>query len=136
MSEEELSFEQDAKELSKFIFDENCDGSIDTILEYKKNDKGQICELTLDTDCDDIADCKIFLEYDSIGRIERKAVDKNLSGKINSVETYEYDELGNKVIKYDDNADGKIDYMTFVSPNGYESIVDLRSVKEKIISGR
>ena len=59
-------------------------------------------------------------------------MDKNSDGKIDSVIYYEYDENGKVSAKYDDNADGKVDYVEATDENGKTIITDVRGTVQKI----
>ena len=120
--------EEQKNQLKILVFDENNDGSLDNIIEYATNEFGQVSEVLLDFDNDGKADFKVYFEYDEKGRLHKKLKDVNLSGKINTVELYEYDENGNLTIKYDDNADGKYDFIE--TPDG--EIKDIRDAKTLI----
>ncbi len=82
----------------------------------------------LDYNLDGTADCRVYFEYDNQNRVIRKSIDKNLSGVINSVVRYEYDREGNPTAYYDDNADGKTDYVETSDGN----IEDVRDTSQKI----
>jgi len=121
--------EEQAKELYFLAFDENEDGILDDIVEFSTNEQGLVSEVLIDYNHDYRADMKIYFEYDATGRLIKKSKDKNLNGEIDSIETYEYDENGKATIIYDDNADGKADYLE--TPDG--EIKDLRKKKDIIL---
>ncbi len=114
------------------IFDENFDGELDNVIEYKENEQGKICEVSLDYDKDGTADLKIFYIYDNVGRLYKKYIDSNLDGKIDSIQTFVFDENGKVTIEYDDNADGKVDYIEFENELGKTEIKDVRDIKTKL----
>ena len=118
--------------LKCFIFDENEDGKIDIIVEYTKDELGRIITVTLDYDNDGIPDSKIYLEYDAEGNICKKGIDKNLNGKIDSIVIFERDNQGNISVHYDDNADGKIDFIETTDENGNITIKDTRGTIQKV----
>ncbi len=120
-------------ELKGIVFDENDDGCLDDIVEFKKNSDGRIEEVSLDFNSDGIADAKLYFEYDNLGRLIKKSKDKNLSGKINSVTTYKYDENGKVSVYYDNNADGETDFIETFDKNGNSSIEDVRNTSKKIM---
>ena len=80
---------------------------------------------------DNIPDAAVFFEYSETGRVVKKSIDKNLSGVINAVVEYDYDENGNPVVLYDDDADGKIDFIERINEAGETAIDDIRSKKQK-----
>ena len=120
------------KDLKNLLFDENEDGSLDNIVEYNKDEYGNIVAISLDFDGDGIADAKAYLEYDNMGRIVKKSMDKDSDGKIDYVVTYQYDENGKITTHYDDNADGKVDYIESTDENGKTTITDVRGTVQKI----
>ena len=74
-----MSNQNEVKELSCLLFDENEDGSLDNIVEYNKDEHGNIVAISLDFDGDGVTDAKAYLEYDEQGRIVKKSMDKNRS---------------------------------------------------------
>ena len=74
-----------------------------------------------------------YFEYDEQGRIVQKSMDKDSDGKIDSVAYYKYDDAGNVSVHYDDNADGKVDYIETTDENGETYIKDVRDRKQKIM---
>ena len=128
-----MSSEKEIKELGCLLFDENEDGSLDNIVEYNKDEFGNIIAISLDFDGDGKADAKAYLEYDELGRIIKKSMDKNSDGKIDYVVTYLYDENGKITTHYDDNADGKVDYVESTDENGKTIITDVRGKTQKIM---
>ena len=125
--------ENEIKIVENMVFDENYDGTLDKIVEYNKNEAGQIVSVSLDYDGDGTIDAKVYFEYDDGGRVVQKSIDKNVNGKIDSVAMYKYDASGNVSIHYDDNADGKVDYIETTDENGNTIIKDVRDKKQKII---
>ncbi len=125
--------ENEVKVLEGLIFDENCDGSLDNIVDYSKDAFGNILSASLDFDGDGVADSKVYFEYDDQGRMVQKSMDKNSDGKIDSVAYYKYDEAGNVSVHYDDNADGKVDYVETTDADGKTVIKDIRDKKQKIM---
>ena len=128
-----MTNQNEVKELGCLLFDENEDGSLDNIVEYHKDEYGNIVAISLDFDGDGVADAKAYLEYDEQGRIVKKSMDKDSDGKIDSVVYYEYDENGKASAKYDDNADGKVDYVEATDENGKTTITDVRGRTQKIM---
>ncbi len=124
--------ELESIKLKGFIFDENNDGSLDSIIDYKENAEGRLEEVSVDFDNDGKADAKIYFEYDASGRISKKSVDKNMSGNINYIQTYEYNENGTYSVHYDDNADGKTDFIETFDSSGNAKMEDVRSKSQKI----
>ena len=124
--------EGDVTSIADFVFDENDDGIIDNIVEYKTDAFGRIIEICLDYDGDNVTDSKVFFEYGIDGKINKVYKDKNHDGIIDSIATYEYDSSGNKTVYYDDNADGKVDYIEKIDENGLTVIKDVRDFKQKI----
>lgn len=125
--------ENEVKVLEGLIFDENCDGSLDNIVDYSKDEFGNVISASLDFDGDGVADSKVYFEYDEQGRIVQKSMDKDSDGKIDSVAYYKYDDAGNVSVHYDDNADGKVDYIETTDENGETYIKDVRDRKQKIM---
>ncbi len=126
--------QNEIEELQNLLFDENDDGSLDNIVEYSKNELGQVIAVSLDFDGDNKTDAKVYLEYDETGRIIKKSTDKNHDGKIDSVVTYEYVGKSKPVIHYDDNADGKTDYIESTDEKTGEIIItDVRGRKQRIV---
>ena len=128
-----MTSQNEVKELKNLLFDENEDGSLDNIVEYNKDEHGNIIAISLDFDGDGITDAKAYLEYDEHGKIVKKSMDKNSDGKIDYVVTYQYDENGKITTHYDDNADGKVDYVETTNENGETVITDVRGKKQKIM---
>ncbi|MBQ9245479.1 hypothetical protein IJ182_04335 [bacterium] len=127
-----MSNEFDNEVAKVLAFDENDDGTLDYIVSFQRNALGQIVEVCLDYDGDNKADSKIIFEYDALGRIIKKYKDKNHDGIIDAIETYEYDSSGNRTTKYDDNADGIIDYVETIDNEGKTVVEDVRDLKQKI----
>lgn len=115
------------------VFDEDTDGTIDSVIEYKTNGINQIISVSLDNDDDGNVDRKIFFEYDNEGRLSKKLKDSNNNGVIDSIVIYEYDQEGNVTVHYDDNADGKVDYIETKDNNGEIVITDVRDLKQKML---
>ncbi len=126
----ELNIE-DIKSLEGFMLDDNEDGALDNIVGYKRDSSGRIVELSIDFDGDNMADSKIFIEYDNAGRIYKVYRDKNHDGTIDSVVIYEYGADETRTVQYDDNADGKIDYIEKIDESGLTTITDVRDFKQK-----
>ena len=124
--------ENEIKILEGLIFDENCDGSLDNIVDYSKDASGNILSASLDFDGDGKADSKVYFEYDDQGRLVQKSMDKNSDGKIDSVTYYKYDNAGNLSVYYDDNADGKVDYIEYTTKYGTTKVKDVRDIKTKL----
>jgi|GEM_PF-6208615 len=127
----EFMNDENRSELNVLVFDENDDGMLDNIVSFERNERGLISKVLLDFDGDNTPECAVFLEYDEIGKLKKKSIDKNLSGKINAVVEYDYDENGNPIVCYDDDADGKIDFIERKNAEGKTVVDDIRSRKQK-----
>lgn len=119
------------KELEGLVFDENEDGMLDNITAFERDERGLVSKVLLDFNGDNIPEVAVYLEYDEYGRVCKKSIDKNLSGKINASVEYRYDESGNPVMVYDDNADGKIDFVEHTNSSGKVVVEDLRNKSQK-----
>ncbi len=118
-------------EINKLVFDENDDGLLDKIVQVDRNDLGQISKVILDFEGDNIPDIAVYFEYDSLGRVITKSLDTNLDNSINKIIKYQYDDNGNYTIFYDDNADGKTDFIEKTDDQGNVRIHDVRSKTQK-----
>lgn len=127
----ELMNDANRNELNVLVFDENDDGMLDNIVSFERNEKGLVSKVLLDFDGDNTPECAVFFEYDEAGKLKKKSIDKNLSGKINAVIEYDYDENGNPIVLYDDDADGKVDFIESTNTDGGTVVDDVRSRKQK-----
>ena len=123
--------EQNKEELKILVFDENDDGMLDNIVSFERDGAGRISKVVLDFEYDDIPDVTIYFEYDAQDRLKKKIIDKNMDGKANAVVEYDWDEQGNPIIRYDDNADGRIDFVERKDESETTHIDDVRPNTQK-----